>query len=184
MTSPNIVRWLKALRFAAEKHRHQRRKDADASPYINHPIAVASVLASEAGITDESTLLAALLHDTVEDTETTVAELHDFFGPQVAALVVEMSDDKSLPKGVRKQLQVDHARNASCPAKHLKIADKICNIRDVAANPPTTWSMERRREYLDWAERVVAGCRGAHPPLDALFDSALRDARARLGVDA
>jgi guanosine-3',5'-bis(diphosphate) 3'-pyrophosphohydrolase len=175
---------LQALRFAAEKHRHQRRKDADASPYINHPIAVASVLAAEAGITDEATLLAALLHDTVEDTETSIAELQQEFGSTIAALVSELTDDKSLPKDVRKELQVEHAPNASRPAKQLKIADKISNIRDVAATPPTTWSMDRRREYLNWAERVVAGCRGAHSVLEEVFDRAVRDARMRLGVDA
>jgi guanosine-3',5'-bis(diphosphate) 3'-pyrophosphohydrolase len=143
---------------------------------------VASVLAAEAGITDEATLLAALLHDTVEDTETTVAELQEVFGPEVAGLVSELTDDKSLPKEVRKELQVEHAPNASRPAKQLKIADKISNIRDVAAAPPTTWSMDRRREYLNWAERVVAGCRGAHVVLEGLFDRALLDARMRLGV--
>ena len=184
MSRTNSVPWLHALKFAAEKHRNQRRKDADASPYINHPIAVAAVLATEAGVTDEATLLAALLHDTVEDTETTVQELQQLFGPEVAALVGEMSDDKSLPKETRKRLQVEHAPGASPKAKRLKIADKICNVRDVAENPPASWSLERRREYLDWAERVVAGCRETDSGLEALFDRAVRDARIRLGVDA
>jgi len=184
MSSDNFVLWLRALGFAAEKHRNQRRKDADASPYINHPIAVAAVLATEAGVTDEATLLAALLHDTVEDTETNLQELEQLFGAEVAALVGEMSDDKSLPKEMRKQLQVEHAPGASPKAKRLKIADKICNIRDVAENPPARWSLDRRRGYLDWAERVVAGCRGNDSGLEALFDRALRDARIRLGVDA
>ena len=184
MSSDNSVLWLHALTFAAEKHRNQRRKDADASPYINHPIAVASVLATEAAVSDEATLLAALLHDTVEDTGTTLQELEQLFGTEVAALVGEMSDDKSLPKETRKQLQVEHAPGASPKAKRLKIADKICNIRDVAENPPAGWSLDRRREYLDWTERVVAGCRETDPVLEALFDRALRDARIRLGVDA
>ncbi|PYO73782.1 MAG: phosphohydrolase, partial [Gemmatimonadetes bacterium] len=151
MSSDNFVLWLRALGFAAEKHRNQRRKDADASPYINHPIAVASILAIEAAVTDEVTLLAALLHDTVEDTETNLQELEQLFGAEVAALVGEMSDDKSLPKEMRKQLQVEHAPGASPKAKRLKIADKICNIRDVAENPPARWSLDRRRGYLDWA---------------------------------
>jgi len=106
MSSDNSVLWLHALEFAAERHRNQRRKDADGSPYINHPIAVASVLATEATVTDEATLLAALLHDTVEDTGTTLQELQQLFGTEVAALVGEMSDDKSLPKETRRQLQV------------------------------------------------------------------------------
>ena len=184
MSSDNSVLWLHALKFAAERHRNQRRKDADGSPYINHPIAVASVVATDATVTDEATLLAALLHDTVEDTGTTLQELQQLFGTEVAALVGEMSDDKSLPKETRKQLQVEHAPGASPKAKRLKIADKICNIRDVAENPPAGWSLDRRREYLDWTERVVAGCRETDPVLEALFDRALRDARIRLGVDA
>src|SRR2546426_1243648 len=103
MSRTNSVPWLHALKFAAEKHRNQRRKDADASPYINHPIAVAAVLATEAGVTDEATLLAALLHDTVEDTETTVQELQQLFGPEVAALVGEEADDKAPPNETQKQ---------------------------------------------------------------------------------
>ena len=170
----------RALVFAAEQHRHQRRKGADAAPYINHPIRVAAVLALEAGVTDEPTLLAAVLHDTIEDTNTTAEELEREFGARVAGLVLELTDDKSLPKEVRKQLQIDHAPAASAEAKRIKIADKICNVRDVAENPPRDWSVTRRREYLDWAEQVVAGCRGADPALAALFDRVLRDGRARL----
>ncbi len=184
MTGVDPSTLLEALRFAADKHRNQRRKDAGASPYINHPIDVAAVLATEAAVTDESTLIAALLHDTVEDTETTLEEVQKRFGTEVAHLVGEMSDDKSLLKEVRKQLQIDHAAAASPKAKRIKIADKICNVRDVAQNPPATWSAVRRREYLDWADRVVAGCRGSETVLGELFDRALLEARTQLGVDA
>ena len=184
MSNANSLLWLRALEFAAEKHRNQRCKDVDASPYINRPIAVASVLGIEAGVTDETTLLAALLHDTVEDTDTTLQELEQRFGREVAALVDEMSDDKSLPKEMRKELQVEHAPRASPNAKRLKIADKICDIRDVAENPPTSWSLDRRRQYVDWAERVVAGSRGTDALLETLFDRVMQDARIRLGVDA
>lgn len=169
-----------ALAFAAQKHRDQRRKDAEASPYINHPIAVASVLAVEAGITDEDTLIAAILHDTLEDTETSSDELEDKFGPVVSGIVQEVTDDKSLPKNVRKRLQVEHAPSATARAKCLKIADKICNIRDVTTAAPATWSIERRREYLDWAEEVVAGCRGVEPRIDAVFDETLSKGYATL----
>jgi guanosine-3',5'-bis(diphosphate) 3'-pyrophosphohydrolase len=172
---------LRALAFAAEKHRHQRRKGAGASPYINHPIAVASVLA-EAGETDEATLIAAVLHDTVEDTATTPAELEEQFGPVVAGLVREVTDDKSLPSAERKRRQVERAAGASPRAKRIKLADKICNVRDVTHDPPASWPLERRLEYLSWAERVIAGCRGASAPLEATFDRALRDARAMLGA--
>jgi len=152
---------LKALAFAAHKHRDQRRKDAGASPYINHPIALADVLVNEGGISDFEVLCAALLHDTVEDTATTHQELADAFGSRVARIVAEVTDDKSLPKHERKRLQVEHAASLSREAKLVKLADKICNLRDVVERPPAKWDLERRREYFDWAKRVVDGLRGA-----------------------
>ena len=173
---------LRAATFAAEKHRHQRRKDAEASPHINHPLAVASVLAVEASVRDEALLVAALLHDTVEDTKTTFSELEAAFGSTVRCLVEEVTDDKSLPKEVRKSLQVAHAPSASPSAKQLKIADKICNIRDITESPPSDWSEERKAEYLAWTERVVAGCRGVNPSLDRVYDAALLAARRKLGL--
>ena len=168
---------LQALSFAAHKHRDQRRKDADASPYINHPIAVATVLAVEGGLTDGELLVAAVLHDTVEDTQTTFEELTEHFGAGVARLVRELTDDKTLPKAERKRLQIEHAPASSVAAKQLKIADKICNIRDIASNPPTDWPIERKREYLVWSESVVNGCRGVNASLDAAFDEALGKAQ-------
>jgi guanosine-3',5'-bis(diphosphate) 3'-pyrophosphohydrolase len=159
----NAAHLLKAIAFAADKHRRQRRKDADESPYINHPIAVATVLAVEGDIDDAATLLAAVLHDTVEDTQTTFAELQEHFGPEVTSLVRELTDDKSLEKDERKRLQVEHARDSSPRAKQVKISDKICTVRDIAVSPPADWSLERRREYLTWSERVAAGCRGVKP---------------------
>ncbi len=162
-----------ALTFAATKHRDQRRKDVDASPYINHPIAVATVLAVEGRIDDVRLLMGAVLHDTVEDTQTKFEELTQLFGSGVAELVREVTDDKA----ERKRLQIEHAPGASAAAKQLKIADKICNIRDIAANPPQDWSVDRKLEYLVWAERVVAGCRGANSGLDTAFDEALGRAR-------
>jgi guanosine-3',5'-bis(diphosphate) 3'-pyrophosphohydrolase len=161
-----------ALAFAADKHRNQRRKDVEASPYINHPIALARVLSVEGAIADETTLMAAILHDTIEDTETTYEDLLDRFGQEVADVVAEVTDDKSLPKAERKALQVKHAPGASRRAKLVKLADKICNIRDVADNAPHDWGVERRREYFDWAKQVVDGMRGTHAGLEALFDEA------------
>ena len=169
-----------ALTFAAIKHRDQRRKDVGASPYINHPIAVAHVLSAEAGVHDEETLLAAVLHDTVEDTQTTFEELEREFGSAVSGLVAELTDDKSLPKDVRKEQQIEHASHASAKAKRVKIADKICNVRDVSSNPPANWTHDRRAEYLEWAERVIAGCRGVEPALEKLFDEAIEAAREAL----
>ena len=163
---------LKALAFAAHKHRDQRRKDRDASPYINHPIALADVLVNEGGVSDVEVLCAALLHDTVEDTATTHEELVDAFGARVARIVAEVTDDKTLSKADRKRLQVERAAQLSPEAKLVKLADKICNLRDVAERPPAGWDLARRREYFDWAKRVVDGLRGSHPRLEAAFDVA------------
>lgn len=160
-----------AAAFAAEKHRNQRRKDADASPYINHPIALANVLTNEAGITDVLTIAAALLHDTIEDTDTTAEELRIHFGDEIAAIVLEVTDDKSLPKAERKRLQIEHAPHLGQQAKQVKLADKICNLRDIRRTPPADWPLERQREYFDWARRVVDGLRGTHSGLEALFDA-------------
>ncbi len=172
-------RLLEAVHFAAERHRYQRRKDHPASAYINHPIEVAQVL-SETGVRDEEVLLAALLHDTVEDTNTSFAEIEASFGSRVRGLVAEVTDDKSLPKAERKHLQLVHAPLASDGAKLIKLADKICNVRDLAQHPPAAWTTDRRLEYLLWASAVAAGCRGVHPPLDALFDRVLAESRAAI----
>ncbi|MGX1197399.1 HD domain-containing protein [Parvibaculum sp. MBR-TMA-1.3b-4.2] len=160
---------IKAVAFAAEKHRNQRRKDADVSPYINHPIALANVLANEAGIDDASVLCAAILHDTIEDTDTSVEELERTFGSVIAGIVSEVTDDKSLDKQTRKRLQIEHAPHSSPEAKLVKLADKICNLRDILANPPMDWSTQRKQEYFEWAASVGEGLRGAHAQLEAQF---------------
>jgi GTP diphosphokinase / guanosine-3',5'-bis(diphosphate) 3'-diphosphatase len=168
------ARLIKAADFAALKHRRQRRKDAEASPYINHPLALARVLKLEAGVDDVEVLVAAILHDTVEDTQTTREELEREFGARVASIVMEVTDDKSLPKPERKRLQVEHAPHLSPQARLVKLADKICNLRDVIDAPPAHWPLERRRGYFDWAKQVIDGLRGVHPGLEALFDEAYR----------
>jgi guanosine-3',5'-bis(diphosphate) 3'-pyrophosphohydrolase len=162
----------RALAFAADKHRDQRRKDHFGSPYINHPIALVRLLCDEGGVTDTDTLCAALLHDTVEDTSTTPAELEATFGPAVRAIVMEVSDDKRLPKAERKRRQILHAAAASRPARLLKLADKICNVRDVVRSPPVGWDLARQQDYFDWAKAVIDQIRGTHPGLEALFDEA------------
>ena len=168
---------LEALRFAAHKHRFQRRKDPGDPAYINHPIQVAELIARVGRVSDLATLQAAFLHDTVEDTDTSFEELEEKFGDAVASLVEEVSDDKSLPKEERKQLQIEHAPHLSPKAKHIKIADKISNIIAITHSPPEGWSKERRVEYLDWSERVVAGCRGGDEGLVAHYDEMLRECR-------
>lgn len=162
-------RLLHALDLAAAKHRGQRRKDTEKSPYINHPIAVARLL-WECGVHEEIVLLAGVLHDTIEDTATTHDELASLFGADVADVVAEVTDDKSLPKARRKELQVEHAPHMSRAAKLVKLADKTCNVRDIIDSPPD-WPLERKQQYLVWAKQVVDGLRDASPALAARFDA-------------
>jgi guanosine-3',5'-bis(diphosphate) 3'-pyrophosphohydrolase len=171
---------LRAASFAAAKHRQQRRKDPDASPYINHPLAVAELLATVGSVTDVALLQAALLHDTIEDTLTTAEELEQEFGRDVRILVEEVTDDKNLPRSERKRLQIVHAPKISLRAQQLKIADHTCNIRDVGGAAPVSWSMERRQGYLDWSLRVIDGCRGANEALERFYDETMIAARRRL----
>jgi guanosine-3',5'-bis(diphosphate) 3'-pyrophosphohydrolase len=166
------VELLDAIAFAAAKHRNQRRKDAEASPYINHPLQLAHVLATEGGVSDLKTLMAAVLHDTVEDTETTYEELVTHFGRRVADVVMEVTDDKMLPKVERKRRQVEHAPHVSKRAALVKLADKICNLRDVANNPPTGWPLTRKQNYFDWAKAVVDGLPTVSKKLRKAFDAA------------
>lgn len=166
---------LRALAFAARKHRDQRRKGSDHAPYVNHLIDVLDLLWRVGGIRDAEVLAAALLHDTVEDTATTPQELEQLFGPKVRALVAEVTDDKSLPQEVRKRRQVEHAGSLSVGARLIKLGDKISNVRDLAAHPPVFWSGARRRAYRAWAASVVDQLRGTNPGLEAEFDRVLRE---------
>jgi guanosine-3',5'-bis(diphosphate) 3'-pyrophosphohydrolase len=170
--------FIKAVAFAAEKHRNQRRKDADASPYINHPIALTNVLANEGGITNKDVLCAAILHDTIEDTETTEAELRLAFGDKIATIVLEVTDDKSLDKAARKQMQIEHAPHISIEAKMVKLADKISNLRDILSTPPAGWPLERKLAYFEWGNDVVAGLRGTNIKLERVFDGLVAQGRA------
>ncbi len=162
---------IKALAFAAHKHRDQRRKDVKASPYINHPIALADVLCNEGGITDENVLCAALLHDTIEDTKTTPDELTENFGKVISSIVMEVTDDKKIDKAERKRLQIEHAAHASHQAKLVKLADKISNLRDIVSYPPEGWDLKRKQEYFDWAKKVVDQVRGTNAALEGIFDA-------------
>ena len=175
----NLATLLQAASFAAKKHRYQKRKGDDAEPYVNHPLEVANLLANVGQIDDYDILIAAVLHDTVEDTETTREELTELFGEKVCGYVLEVTDDKSLPKAERKQRQVEHAPHLSTGAKQIKLGDKISNITDVTNNPPAGWSKERKIEYIDWGERVVAGLRGVNERLENYFDETVRKARAK-----
>ena len=161
---------IKALMFAAHKHRDQRRKDIDASPYINHPISLVDVLYREGGVDDVVVIVGALLHDTIEDTDTTPAELTAEFGSEISSVVLEVTDDTSLDRATRKQMQIERAAQVSDKAKLIKLADKICNLQDMLTQPPASWDLDRKQEYFDWAKQVVNQIRGTNPKLEAVFD--------------
>ena len=165
---------LRATLFAAEKHRDQRRGDARETPYINHPIMVVNLLANVGRITNFETLQAGMLHDTIEDTDTTADELEEHFGQRVRNLVLEVTDDKSLKKQERKKLQIEHAPHLSPQAKTIKIADKIANLTDLKNSPPAKWPEERIRQYVAWSRQVVAGCRGHNRSLEVHYDEIVR----------
>jgi len=175
MINSNLV--LKAAKFAALKHRDQRRKDVESSPYIIHPISVALVIADIGGIEEPEILAAALLHDTLEDTDTSVSELDEIFGETVRQYVEEVTDDKSLPKEERKQKQIEHAATLSMGATLIKLGDKISNISDVTHSPPAGWDTERRKQYLDWAEAVINNCPKVNNDLEEHFSEVLSNGR-------
>ncbi len=170
MNTPDYALVLRAAAFAAAKHRDQRRKNLEASPYINHPIEVANTLAAIAKVDDPITLAAALLHDTIEDTETSPEELDREFGPEVRTVVLEVSDNKDVPSAERKRRQVEHAALLSHRARLVKLADKISNVSAVRATPPVGWSDQRRKDYADWGKNVVDQMRGTNAALEARFD--------------
>lgn len=176
----NLSKLLEAACFSAKKHRSQKRKGADDEPYINHPLEVSNLLASIGKVEDYDILIAAILHDTIEDTDTNPEELSELFGEKVCRFVLEVTDDKSLPKAERKRLQIEHAPHLSDGAKLIKLADKISNIKDVMNNPPHSWSLERRAEYIAWGEQVVAGLRGVNPYLEKHFDDLVARAKKQL----
>ncbi len=174
----DICLLMSALRFSAERHKDQRRKDQQASPYINHPIQVAEILWRVGAVSDMVVLIAALLHDTLEDTETTAAELEKLFGTEITRVVQEVSDDPNLSSAERKRLQVEHAPHISLRAQQVKLADKICNIYDITHQaPPRNWTVERKQAYLDWSEQVVAGLRGCNVHMERYYDELLARGR-------
>ena len=174
-TNHAVIRIAQAYHFAASKHVNDRRKGKAAEPYLNHLTEVAELVALATEGQDPDLIIAAVLHDTVEDTDTTPGELAQVFGAEVSALVAEVTDDKSLPKQLRKGLQIEHAAHASNRAQMIKMADKISNLRSLAASPPNGWSAERIVGYGSWAKRVVDGCRSASPDLATQFDQTLAD---------
>lgn len=177
----DLAKLLQALKFAADHHRNQRRKGAHEPPYINHPIEVVEQLVRVGKVTDINILLAAALHDTVEDTSAKPEDIEANFGKRVREIVAEVTDDKSLPKQERKQKQVEHAPHLSVEAKHVKLSDKISNIREIGVDPPADWDKQRKMDYFTWGEKVVnAGLRGVNEDLEQLFDETVKTARQKV----
>jgi len=174
--------FLKAIHFSADKHRNQRRKDMQESPYINHPIELAETLWEIGGVREEVPLIAAILHDTLEDTETTPDEIRALFGEEILSVVLEVTDDRSLPSPRRKQLQIEHAPHISPAAKLVKLADKICNLSDLIHSPPRMWTLGRRKEYVLWTEQVVAGLRDTNTALENRYDELLAEGKRVLNI--
>ncbi len=172
---------LAAIQMAASLHSTQRRKNATATPYINHPIAVAEILARVGGVSELAVLQAAILHDTLEDTTVTREELSHRFGEVVCRLVEEVTDDRTLSQVDRKRRQIEHAPHLSRQAQCIKVADKICNVSDLSSNEPPSWSLARKREYADWAEQVVNACQGCSPALEQEFREVVERIRKELG---
>jgi GTP diphosphokinase / guanosine-3',5'-bis(diphosphate) 3'-diphosphatase len=164
----HITKFVDAVEFAAEKHKLQRRKGYLKIPYINHPVKVCKILTG-CGETDENLLLAAILHDTLEDTDTTSTELLNLFGDKVTSIVLEVTDNMDLPEKTRKNLQVTNASILSHQASLIRIADKIANINDIV-NYPLNWTKKRKLKYLEWANDVFQNCKGKNAKLDEIFE--------------
>ena len=177
----DLVHLARAADYAARQHLAQRRKGERAEPYINHLTEVAALLAEATDGDDVVLVMGGLLHDTLEDTDSTYEDLVQRFGPEVAALVAEVTDDKSLKKEERKRLQVEKAAGKSERARMLKIADKTSNLRSLIESPPKGWTDDRLRDYVVWAEQVVRSCRGLNARLEAAFDAAHATASKRFG---
>ena len=184
MSGTGLLLVVRPAEFAARRHSDQRRKGSAAEPYVNHLTEVAGLLAEATDGRDPALVAAGFLHDTLEDTPTTREELETQFGPEIAAIVAEVTDDKSLPKAERKLLQVATTGKKSDHAKLLKIADKTSNLRALAASPPAGWDRARLLDYVDWAEQVVAHCRGLNEFLERAFDTAAAEARAAISTRA
>ena len=169
-----------AAELAAQRHNGMARKGRGNEPYVNHLAEVANLLATAIDGADAELVAAGWLHDTIEDTDTTREELAQKFSERVASLVVECTDDMSLPKAVRRKKQIEDAPHKSSGAKLIKIADKISNIGARIQSDPTDGERDDLADYAGWAEQVVAGCRGGNSWLDTKFDDAVKAARALL----
>ena len=178
--TPDLTKIFQACIFAANKHQDQIRKDQEGSPYITHPLFVAQVIWEIGGVADTNILVAAILHDTIEDTKTTRTELRKTFGKSILDIVLEVTDDKSLPKPERKRLQAVHAPNLTYAARIIKWGDKFVNCSDVLNSPPKDWPIERQRNYIQWNSDVLYKIRGTNLALEATYDEILKKAEIQL----
>lgn len=176
----SLDRLFDAINFAICKHHNQIRKDQRGSPYITHPLSVAQAIYEIGGVEETDILVSAILHDTIEDTDTSEAEIKEKFGEYILAIILEVTDDKSLEKMERKRRQVAHAGGLSYAARIIKLADKLVNCRDVLLSPPKDWPLTRRQAYIQWAADVVYEIRGVNPALENAFDEMLQDAQTQL----
>jgi guanosine-3',5'-bis(diphosphate) 3'-pyrophosphohydrolase len=176
----NLAKILDAIVFAAEKHQGDVRKNKQRSPYITHPLLVAQAIVQIGEIQETTILAAAILHDTIEDTDTTREEIKERFGEDILSIILEVTDDKTLPKMVRKRLQVAHAVELSHEARIVKLADKLINCRDILDDPPDYWPLKRRQDYIQWGADVVFRIRGTNQQLETAFDQLLARAEREL----
>lgn len=176
----DLTKILNAAIFAADKHQGHIRKNKQRSPYITHPLLVAQAIYQIGGIQDTTILTAAILHDTIEDTDTTREEIREHFDDDVLSVVLEVTDNKSLPKLIRKRLQVSHAPELSYEARIVKLADKLINCGDILNDPPEYWPLKRRQDYIQWGADVIFRIRGTNPGLEAAFDKVMSRAEREL----
>lgn len=176
----NLAKILDAAVFAAEKHQGDVRKNNQRSPYITHPLLVAQAIVEIGEIQETAILAAAILHDTIEDTKTTREEIRERFGDEILSIVLEVTDDKTLPKMVRKRLQVAHAAELSYEARIVKLGDKLINCRDILNDPPDYWPLKRRQDYIQWGADVIFRIRGTNPKLEEAFDQVMARAENEL----
>jgi (p)ppGpp synthase/HD superfamily hydrolase len=171
----------RALSYAAQQHATHKRKGREALPYINHPIKVSTIITQYVPDASNELIAAAVLHDVVEDSETTVEDLKNMFGATIASIVEEVSDDKFLPKKEAKQKQIQNAPHLSHNAKLIRICDKIANVRDICGEDvPNDWDYKTKIEYLNWAEEVVNAMGKFHDELEFTFKDEVRWGRLKI----
>jgi (p)ppGpp synthase/HD superfamily hydrolase len=168
-----IEKLFEALEYASKLHKDQRRKGNGGSPYVNHLIEVASLLSRVAEVTDHEVIIAAILHDVLEDTEAREGDIFDRFGGTVLAYVKHVTDDKLLSLEKRRIAQLKSIENSSSQIQLIKLADHCSNI----ASLPPSWDRARLESYISWSHSIAVHCYSASEELAKVYkkryDSAL-----------